>query len=261
MPPSAINVETYIVGAADVYYRATGVLTPWTSVGTTIDNVVARIQRTLFNPSEQINWVNGNIAGLDYESTGGAEFEFTMPELSGAKLALAVPGATSTTSATTTVGGGLSTTTTAATAVGATTIPLTATTGLAVGDYVKIDTGSNAEYRQITSIATLNALFRDPLLYVHSSGVAVVEVVGDGRTTVVASSVRRQPLTAYNDWALVVASPSNYYEIQILNGISTTESVEFETGDETLAGIRVTIGARKTGTDLSLPAWRIVSPA
>ena len=197
MPVTSVNVETYIIGAADIYYRATDVLTPWTSVGTTIDSVVARVSRTLFNPSEQINGINGLIAGLDYESTGSAEFEFTMPELSGPKLALAIPGAVSTTSATTTVGGGLSTTTTAATLVGATTIPLTATTNLAVGDWIKIDTGSAAEYRQVTLIAALNVSFRDPLLQAHSSGVAVVEVVGDGRTTVSASTVRRQPLTAY----------------------------------------------------------------
>jgi hypothetical protein len=259
--PTSIDVTKYIVGAAEVYYRATDVLTPWTSVGATLDDVVARIGRTLFNPSDSINGIDEMIAGLDYQRAGQAEFEFTLPEMSGPKLALAIPGAVTTTRATTTTGGGGSSTTTAATVVGATTVPFTAVTNFTVGDYFKIDTSTATEYRRITAIAALNVSFRDPLLQAHASGVAVVEVDGDGKTVVTASTVRRQPLTAYYDWALVAQSPADYYEIIIHRGISTTESVEFTFGDETLAGIRVTIGARKSGTDLTLPAWEIYAPA
>jgi hypothetical protein len=259
--PTSIDVTKYIVGAAEVYYRATDVLTSWTSVGATLDDVVARVSRTLFNPSDTINSIDEAIAGLDYQRAGQAEFEFTLPEMSGPKLALAIPGAVTTTRTTGVVGGGGSSTTTAATVVGALSVAVAVATNFAVGDYIKIDTTTNTEYRRITAITSLVLSFRDPLLIAHSSGVAVVEVDGDGKTVVTASTVRRQPLTAYLDWALVAQSPADYYEIIIHRGISVTESVEFTFGDETLAGIRVTIGARKSGTDLTLPAWEIYAPA
>ena len=266
MVVASVDVTKYIIGAAEVYYRPTEVLTPWTSVGLTTGDVVARVERRLFNPSEELNGVNGMIAGLDYESTGGAEFEFTLPEMSGPKLALAIPGAIQTTLATTDTGGGGSTDLAAASIVGATNIKLTAVTNFAVGDFVKIGTGATIEYRQLTMVGTAGSggtgvSFRDQLLFAHAAAETVVEVVGDGKTEVVASTVRRQPLTAYMDWALVAQSPADYYELLIYRGISTTESTEFTFGDETLAGIRVTIGARKKGTDLTLPAWKIRAPA
>lgn len=259
--PTSIDVTKYIVGAAEVYYRAVDVLTPWISVGATLDDVVARVSRTMFNPSDTINGIDEMIAGLDYQRAGAAEFEFTLPEMSGPKLALAIPGASQTTRGTATVGGGLSTTSSAATVVGATSIALTAVLNLTVGDYIKIDTASNAEYRRVTAIAALVASWVHPLLLAHSSGVAVVETDGDGKTVVTASTVRRQPLSAYYDWLIAAQSPADYYEIFIHRGISVTEAVEFTFGDETLAGIRVTIGARKSGTDLTLPAWEIFAPA
>jgi hypothetical protein len=259
--PTVINPLNYIIGAAEVYYRAIGSTGPWTSVGATVDDVVFRVNQTTFNPSDTINGLDDLIYRMDYKNGSGAEAEFTMAEIAGSKLALAVPGATSTTVATTTVGGGLSTTTTAATLVGATTIPLTATTNLAVGDYIKIDTGANAEYRVVTLIAALNVSFRDPLLIAHSSGVAVVEVVGDGATEIVAGTIRRQPAASYNDWVLVAQSPAAYYELFLYRAISTTDAVEFSFGDETMAGVRVTVGARKDGSDLSLPSWKLRVPA
>jgi hypothetical protein len=85
--------------------------------------------------------------------------------------------------------------------------------------------------------------------------------VGDGKTEITAGTTRRQPSTAYNDWVLVAQSPADYYELLIYRAISTTEAVEFSFGDETMAGIRVTLGARKTGTDLTLPSWKLRVPA
>lgn len=261
MPVTSVDVTKYILGAAEVYYRDTDVLTPWTSVGLTTGDVTARIGRTLFNPSETLNGIDELIAGMDYQRAGQAEFEFMLPEMSGPKLALAIPGAIQTTLATTATSGGGTSTTSAATVVGATSVTVALATGFAVGDYIKIDTTTSAEYRMLTAVAGLVLSFRDALLLAHASGVAVVEVVGDGKTEVTASTVRRQPLTAYKDWALVAQSPADYYELMIYKGISTTESVEFTFGDETLAAISVTIGARKSGTDLTLPAWKIRAPA
>jgi hypothetical protein len=259
--PSTINPVSYIIGAAEVYYRATGVLTAWTSVGATVDDVVFRVNQSMFNPSDTINGLDDLIRYMDYRNGGGAEAEFTMAEIAGEKLALAIPGAVTTAGVTTVDGGGLSTVTTAAIAVGATTIALTATTGLAVGDYIKIGTGGTAEYRRVTSIASLNVSFRDPLRNAQTLGAAVVETLGDGKSSITSGTDRRQPAAAYRDWALVAQSPADYYELILYNGISTTDSVEISTGDETMAGIRATIGARKDGSNLALPAWELRVPA
>jgi hypothetical protein len=261
--PAVINPVSYIIGAADVYYRALGVLTPWISVGSTVDDIVFRVNQSMFNPSDTINGLDDLIYLMDYQNGSGAEAEFTMPEIAGDKLALAIPGATSTAGVVTVDGAGLSTTLTAATAIGATTINVTATTNLIVGDWIRIDVtaGSLAEYRKVTSIAALVVGFRDPLKQAHANGVAVVETLGDGKTEIAPTTVRRQPASAYRDWALVAQSPADYYELYLYRGISTTDAAEMSFGDETMAGIRVTIGARKDGADLSLPSWKLRVPA
>lgn len=259
--PTTINPVAYIIGAAEVYYRALGSTAAWTSIGATVDEVVFRATQTMFNPSDTINGLDDLIQGMDYRTGGSAEVEFTMPELAGPKLALALPGATSTTLATTAAGGGGSSTLSAATVVGATSVTVALVTNFVAGDYIKIDTGASAEYRVITLVAGSVLSFRDPLLLAHASGVAVVETVGDGKTEIIASTVRRQPDSAYNDWALVAQSPADYYELYLYRGLSSTETAEISFGDETMAGIRVTIGGHKTGTDLTLPSWKLRVPA
>jgi hypothetical protein len=265
--PTVINPLSYIIGAAEVYYRAIGSLGAWSSIGSTVDDVVFRINQSMFNPSDTINGLDDLIREMDYKNGSGAEVEFTMPEIAGPKLALAVPGAISTTLATTDAGGGGSTTLAADAAIGATNLKVTAITNFEAGDYVRINVaGALAEYRRIDVVGTAGAggtgiTIRDPLLKAHLSTVPFVETVGDGKTEIKAGTARRQPLTAYNDWALVAQSPADYYELLVFNAISTTEAVEFSFGDETMAGIRVMLGARKNGADLTLPSWKLRVPA
>jgi len=262
-----IDPKAYIIGAADVYYRAIGSLAAWSSIGATVDDVVFRVNQTTFNPSEDFNGVLEPIREMDYLSKAGAEAEFTMPELAGPKLALAILGATSSTLATTDAAGGGSTTLAAAAAIGDTSVKVVAVTNFAAGDWVRIDVaGPLAEYRQIDVVGTVGAGgtglgFRDPLLKAHANGVALVETVGDGKTEIIGTTVRRQPLTAYHDWALVAQSPADYYELYLYNAISKTDSAEISFGDESMAGIKVTLGSRRDGANLGLPSWRLRIPA
>lgn len=76
------------------------------------------------------------------------------------------------------------TTTTAATVRGQLTVPLTVVTGYATGDFFQIDTGTNAEVRQIISIAALVVTFNYPFMIAHASGAAVNEVVSPFTHTV-----------------------------------------------------------------------------
>lgn len=266
--PTVISPLAYIIGAAEVYYRAVGSVAAWTSIGSTVDDIVFRVNQSMFNPSDTINGLDDLIMSMDYKNGSGAEAEFTMPEIAGPKLALAIPGAESTTLATTDAGGTpFSSTLAAASIVGATNLKVTAVTNLTAGDYVQVDIdGSLAEYRVIDVVGTAGAggtgiSFRNPLLQAHASGVVIVETVGDGSTEITAGLARRQPAASYNDWALVAQSPAAYYELLLYRAISTTEAAEFTFGDESMAGIRVTLGARKDGADLTLPSWKLRVPA
>lgn len=263
-----IDPRQYIIGAANVYHRAIGSLGAWTSIGATIDDVVFRVTQTTFNPSENFNGVLEPVREMDYLSKAGAEAEFSMPELAGAKLRLAILGTQSTTLATTDAGGTpLSTTLAAAAAIGDTAVRVTAITNAVAGDWIRINVpGALAEFRRVDVVGTAGAggtglQFRDPLLKAHLNGVAVVETIGDGKTEITPGIVRRQPLTAYNDWALVAQSPTDYYELILRNAISKTDAIELTFGDESMAAIRVTLGSRIDGANPALPSWVLRIPA
>jgi hypothetical protein len=270
MPATSVDVTKYIIGSAQIYYRAPGVLTAWTSIGLTKGDAVARIGIAQGNPSDKLNGIDGLLRGLDYLRVTTAEIEFDMPELAGPKLALAIPGSVSTTLATTDAGGTpFSSTLAANAAIGDTAIKVTAITNAAAGDWVRINVaGALAEYRRIDFVGTAGAggtglQFRDALKKAHLSGVAAVEAVGDGKTEITPPLVRRQPSTAYNDWALVSESPGDYYEFLIYRAIATTENVELTFNDDAsdMAAIHVTLGARKDETNLALPLITLRAPA
>ncbi len=263
-----IDPKQYIIGAAEVYYRAIASVGPWTSIGATVDDVVFRVNQTTFNPSEDFNGILEPIREMDYISKAGAEAEFSMPEFAGSKLALAVLGAQAAVLASTDAGGTpLATTLAAAAAVGDTSVKVVAITNAEAGDWIRINVaGALAEYRRIDVVGTVGAggtglQFRDPLLKAHANGVAVTETIGDGKTEITPGTVRRQPLSAYNDFALVAQSPADYYELYLYNAISKTDSAEISFGDESMAAVKVTLGSRRDGANPALPSWRLRIPA
>lgn len=265
--PQVIDAKQYIIGAADVYYRAVGVLTPWISIGATVDDIVFRVQQTTFNPSDKFNGLLELIREMDYTSKQSAEAEFTMPQIAGANLALAIRGvASAVLPSTDAVGSPFSSTLAAASLIGDTNIKVTAITNLTVGDWIRIDVpGTLAEFRQVTFVGTIGAggtgvSFRDPLLQAHSNGVATVETVGDGKTELTPGTVRRMPLSAYNDFALVAQSPSSYYELYVYNGITTTDQAELTFGNESMAAIKTTIATRDDGLNIASPSWKLRVP-
>lgn len=269
MPPVSVDPTKYIIGAAEIYYRAVGSSAAWTSIGLTKGDAIARLGLSQNNPSDKLNGLDGLLRGMDYLRVLTAEIEFIMPEMSGPKLNLAIPGSIATTLATTAAGGGGSTTLSADAPIGATAVKVAAITNFAAGDYIQINvTGVLAEFRKIDVVGTIGAggtglQFRDPLKKAHLSGVAVVETVGDGKTEVTPPVIRRQPTTAYNDWALVTQSPGDYYEFLIYRAMATSENIEWTFNDDAsdMAGIRVVLGARKDETNLLAPLITLRAPA
>jgi hypothetical protein len=262
--PIVVTPRRYIIGPAYVYYRDVGVLTPWTSAGATLDDAVMRVMTEWFRP-DNLSGVMGNVMGLDVLRRVDAEIEFTLGEIAGTSLGLAVPGARTTAAVSADAGGSpWSSTISAAAAAGATTITATATTNAAVGDFFRIETAAhaNVEYRQITAISGSDVSFRDPLLYAHTASTVVVETTGDKRDLIEAPTIRRQPDSAYKEWALVMdAGMQNTYELRIPRGMSHTESVDMTVADDALTGVRVTIGARYLGSDLTASPFKLYAPA
>lgn len=254
---ATVDAKTYVIGPATVYYRAVGVSTPWTDVGVTLDDCVMRVVTEWFSP-DNLSGVMGPVMGLDVLRRCTAEIEFTLPELAGAKFGLAFPGAT-VTAASDTAGSGLSSTLNGATSVGATSIVVASATGAAVGDIIEIDVTTLSEYREITAISSTTLSFRDPLLLAHASGVAVVEQAAgaDNRTLITAPLIRRQPDSAYREWALVAPNGYGYNELRLPRAISQTTSAEITVSDNALSGIRVVLGARYLGSDLTVSPFKL----
>jgi hypothetical protein len=262
VPVTSVTPSLFVIGPALIYYRAVGVNTAWTSVGATLDDAVMRVPTEWAGTQDQLSGVMGPVMGLDVLSRVGVEIEFTMPEMAGEKFGLAIPGAVytapvSTDSASTP----LNTTLSAAVVAGATTIPVVAATNAAVGDYIHIAGASGVEYRTIDTINSLNLSFRDPLLYDHASGQVVKEALGDNRSIVTMPIVRRQPDSAYREWAIVAESGrSGVTELRIPRGISQTTGAEVTIGDDAIAGIRVTIAGRLDPTNLTTSIFRLYAP-
>jgi hypothetical protein len=256
-----IDAKAYIIGAADVYYRPVGGTGLWLSIGATIDDVVFRVKQSTFNPSDKFNGILELIREMDYVSKQSGEAEFTMPEFAGDKLKLAILGATVAATVAADTVAGWSTTLSADAAAGATSITLTSAAGVAAGDIAHIGVAAASEYRVIDQLVGSVATFRDPLLQAHASGAAVVQADSDGKTEITPGSTRRQPLTAYNDFALIAQSPSDYYELFLYNAISSTDQAEVAFGNETMAAVKASIGTRRDGLNLSDPSWRLRVPA
>lgn len=256
-----ITPESFIIGPASVYYRAIGVTTPWTNVGATLDDAVLRVTTEWFRP-DNINGPLGYVQGLDVLRRVMAEVEFTLAEVAGTKLQLAIPGSQVTTATgDVKTSGHLDTDLDGATVAGATTIVVSDATNAAVGDAIKIGTGATAEYRVITAIATVNLSFRDALIFAHADAEVVEEADDDYRSSITAPTVRRQPDSAYMEWALVAESgKSQPHELRIPRGISTTENAEITVADDQVSGIRVTIGARYYGPSLSTSPFTLYYP-
>lgn len=258
---TSIDPTTYVIGPAAVYYRAVGVLTPWTSIGSTLDDAVMRVTTERWQP-DNLSGVPGAVMGLDVLRKVNAEIEFTMPEITGSKLGLVLPGAAITAETHAAAASPLATTLSATAVAGSKSISVVAATNAAVGDPISIAGASGIEYRVITDITSLVLGFRDPLLWDHASGQAVGELTGDYRTMIEAPrNMGRIADSEYREWALVASNGRGYQELRIPRGISTTESAEVTIGDSALAGIKVTIGARYLGSDLTQSPFKLYGPA
>lgn len=258
---SAVDITTYIIGKARVGFRAVGVLTPYTIINTLEDTTVrVNADNEVFDPSLELD-VGGPIAGFQYiPRVGGVELEFSVAQIDATNIGLLLPGSTSVTSATTAAGSPLSTTSSAIANVGDTSIPLVAVTNAAVGDWIKIDLTTLAEYRQITAINSLVVSFFAPLSLPHASGIAVTETIGDGRTTYsppLAGRVSSTSLKEFRcDWQKPDAAPGS---LIIFRGLAKLDSpYELTLGPRSMARARVTISGFRDAANIEAAPFALI---
>lgn len=261
--PVVIEPKNYIIGTALIYYRAVGVNTPWTSLGATLDDSTLRLTLEWFRP-DNISGIKGPIMGLDVLRRANAEFEFTIPDITGSQMQALIPGARITAETHAPAGGGATTTLAAASLAGATSIEVASATGIAVGDYLAIgETPSDeeVEYRQVTAVDSTTISFRDELIFAHASGNDVIETTGDYRNVYESSLYTRMPDSAYKEWAIVAAGGNGYHELRLPRGIATADAVELSVSDSALSGATFTVGGRYLGSDASLSPFKLFIPA
>lgn len=160
-------------------------------VGATLTAPKVTIEATQYAPEFQ--GAGGPISGAVFNTKIKASVEFDVNELTAGKLAWSLPGSASTVGAGAPVAdaGAFSTTSTAATAIGDNLIPLTSVASpLAVGQFLKIDTGADAEFRTVRAIVDDVVELTEAMTIAHDSGVAVVRSIDLDTTTITWSTGR-----------------------------------------------------------------------
>lgn len=258
-----IIAKNYVIGPATIHYRDEGDTGPWTGLGATLDAMTFRIISEWFVP-DNLQGIKGPVKGLDVLRRLNAEVEFTLPDFTGDRMDLVIPGARTTAETHADAGGSPGSTTVAtATQRGDTSVVTADATNFAVGDFFRIGSGAGVlvEYRQITAVDTNTLSFRDGLLDVHAVSEEVVETTGDYRTKVESSVYTRMPDSVYREWAMVYSNGNGFSELRLPSGIAFAETTELSVDDNSLSGLSVMISGRYNGTDLSISPFEIYSAA
>jgi len=119
-----------------------------------------------------------------------------------------------------TTAGLTSTTTNGSTAAGATTVTLTSATGFAVGQFIEVDTGLNAETRRITNVSTNVITVDSAFFFAHASGVPAVTA---STTTLSAPSVATATTVTVTSATGIVAGTIIQIDTNSVTGGFTSE--------------------------------------
>lgn len=224
-----------------------------TEVGATITPPKVTVEATQYAPDFQ--GAGGPISGAVFNTKIKATVEFTVNEITAAKLAWSLPGSSSTAGTGTPSGGGdaFSTTLDDDTVVGSTILPVASTAApLAVGQWLKIGTGADAEFRKVKEIIAAAAIeITEALFIAHSSGDDVVRTV-DGDTTTITWSTGRVPSTAFKDVILDGLGLDGQHLIVTVSDALSDGKLEVEMSDSAVAGSTVTMTGYYDGANPTL---------
>ena len=242
------------IDATALFFGAPASLTVGiTEVGAT--TTPPKVSATATQYAPEFQGAGGPIADAVFTTKIAASIEFDVDELTAAKLAWTMPGASSSagTGAATTAGDAFSTTPDVTTAVGDTILPLTATgTPLAVGQFLKIDTGANAEFRTVRAIITGAAVeLTEGMTKVHTSGAAVVRVV-DLDTTTISWTIGRVDSANFQTVILDGVGLDGRHLVATLSNALGDGKLSIEMSDSAVAGSHVVMTGYYDGANPTL---------
>ncbi len=208
-------------------------------VGATTTPPKVTIEATQYAPDFQ--GAGGPISGAVFNTKIKASVEFDVNELTAAKLAWSLPGSSAAVGAGSATGGGgaFATTTTADTAIGDNLLPLTSTDPpLAPGQFLKIDTGGDAEFRTVRAIVGLVVELTEAMTKAHASGADVVRSV-DLDTTTISWSTGRVPSEAFKDVIIDGIGLDGRHLVVTVTDALSDGKLDFEMSDSAVAGSHV----------------------
>jgi hypothetical protein len=219
-------------------------------VGATTTPPKATIEATQYAPEFQ--GAGGPVSGAVFNTKIKAVIEFDVNEITGAKLAWNMPGSTSVVGSAAVTAGGLSTTVDVDTAAGATVIPITSTTALAAGHWLKIGDPGNTEVRQVLSVAAaVSATLTQAMSRAHHATEPAVQV-DDAGTTV---TTWRTGRVASDEFQSVVLDGTGvdgrHLKITVTNALSDGK-LNIEMSDSAVAGSHVVMTGYYDGSDPTL---------
>ena len=223
-------------------------------VGATITPPKVTVEATQYAPEFQ--GAGGPISGAVFNTKIKATCTFTVNELTAAKLALAMPGSTSTAgagAAATGTANAFSTTLDDDTVAGTTILPVASTASpLAVGQWLRVGTGTYAEYRTVKEIVSGAAIeVTEPLFIAHSSADEVVRTV-DGDTTTIVWSTGRVPSSAFKDIVLDGVGLDGRHLIVTISDALSDGKLTVEMSDSAVAGAELTFTGYYDGANPTL---------
>ena len=227
-------------------------------VGATLTPPKVTVEATQYAP--EFEGAGGPISGAVFNTKIKATIEFTVNEITAAKLAWSLPGSTSVAGTGTLSAGGdaFATTLDGDTAIGTTLLPVAATTDgvsahvIAAGEFIKIGTGVAAEFRIVKAIAATAAIeVTEALQKTHASGDAVARTV-DLDTTTTTWHTGRVPSTAFKDVVLDGVGVDGRHLIVTVTDALSDGKLSVEMGDSAVAGSNVVLTGYYDGTNPTL---------
>jgi len=219
-------------------------------VGATITAPKASIESTQYAPDFQ--GAGGPVSGAVFTTKIRAQVEFDVNEITGAKLAWSMPGATQVVGTATAEVPGVATTLTADAAAGAPTLALAIATNVVAGKLLKVgDVPGEAEVVEVASLAGLVATLVRPTVRAHDAGDAAL-MVSDAGTTLTTWSTGRVPAAAFQDVVLDgVGVDGRHLKVTVKDALSDGK-LEIAMSDSAVAGSHVVMTGFYDGANPAL---------
>jgi hypothetical protein len=247
---------TTTIDPTEIYFGAPTSLTlGGVDIGGTLDIPKVTVTPTIYTP----DFINAKspIVGMDIGTKALVEADFTVNQLTGAKLAWALPGSSSVVGTAAVTGGGPSTTVDATSQIGDTTLPLAATTSITPGMFLKVGVTGNTEVVQVKTVNTgVSVTTEAPMIHLHVNSEPVVQV-DDAGTTIITWTLGRYPTAAYQTLELEGPGLDNRkLKVTILNAISLSP-LEIPFSNTEAAGVKMKMQGRAAAATPNLLPFSI----